>query len=90
MNIHLALNSCSPMPDEQLDRLIESLAQINVNLEGLRVSLSWLQETRADHEGRLRSLERWRYHATTWIGLAALLLGGILTRSVEWLLSGRA
>lgn len=69
--------------DESLDRLVESLAQINVNLECLRVSLGLLNETRADHEKRLRSIERWRYHLTPVLAAMTFLLGAVSSRALD-------
>jgi len=72
------------MAEESLDRLVESLALINVNLEGLRVSLQAVIETKADHEQRLRSMERWRYNMTPVVALMTFLLGAICNAALEW------
>jgi hypothetical protein len=63
--------------DERLDRVVESLQQINVNLEGLRVALVDVTETTTDHEERLRSIERWRYNLTPVIAAVTFVLGAI-------------
>jgi prefoldin subunit 5 len=63
--------------DERLDRIVEALQQINVNLEGLRVALQELSETTADHEERLRSIERWKYNLTPLLGALAFVLGAL-------------
>jgi len=74
------------MAEESLDRLVESLALINVNLEGLRVSLQAVTETKVDHEQRLRSMERWRYNMTPVVALMTFLLGAICNAALErWL-----
>jgi hypothetical protein len=72
--------------DERLDRMVESLQQINVNLEGLRVALVDLTDTSADHEQRLRSVERWRYNLTPVVAAVTFLLGAIGTIAVQRLL----
>lgn len=71
------------MAEESLDRLVESLALINVNLEGLRVSLQSVMETKADHEQRLRSMERWRYQLSPVIALITFVLGAVCSAAVE-------
>lgn len=46
--------------DDKLDRILESVQQVTIHVESLRVSLQRLIETVADHEQRLRGLERWQ------------------------------
>lgn len=65
------------MPDESLDRIVESLGQINVNLECLRVTLSGLSEVAADHEDRLRLIERWKHNLSPFVAIFTFLLGGV-------------
>jgi hypothetical protein len=72
--------------DERLDRMVESLQQINVNLEGLRVALIDLTETSADHEERLRSVERWRYNLTPVVAAVTFVLGAICSIAVQRIL----
>jgi hypothetical protein len=69
--------------DERLDRVIEALQQINVNLEGLRVAIVDLTETTADHEERLRSMERWRYNLTPVLAALTFVLGAICSVAVQ-------
>jgi hypothetical protein len=71
------------MPDESIDRLVESLAQINVNLESLRVSLGALNEFRLDHEQRLRSIERWKYNLTPILAAITFLLGAFFNAAIR-------
>jgi len=71
------------MGDESLDRLVESLAQINVSLEGLRISLQAVTETKADHEQRLRSIERWRYQLSPIMALITFVLGAMCSKALE-------
>lgn len=75
------------MADESLDRLVESLALINVNLEGLRISLVAVTETKADHEQRLRSIERWRYHLSPVLAVLTFILGAVTTAAMDRLFS---
>lgn len=69
--------------DERLDRVVESLQQINVNLEGLRVALIDLTETSADHEQRLRSVERWRHNLTPVLAAVTFVLGAICSVAIQ-------
>ncbi|TWT42807.1 hypothetical protein KOR42_46110 [Thalassoglobus neptunius] len=71
------------MTDETLDRIMESLCEINVHLEGLRVTMSGLIEDRTDHEVRLRRVERWKHHLSPVLIAATFLLGVITTEVVE-------
>ena len=72
--------------DERLDRVVEALQQINVHLEGLRVALVDLTETTADHEDRLRSIERWRYNLTPVLAALTFVLGAICSVAVQKLM----
>ncbi|HVJ84970.1 MAG TPA: hypothetical protein VM452_04950 [Caulifigura sp.] len=69
--------------DERLDRVVEALQQINVNLEGLRVALVNLTQTAADHEDRLRSVERWRNHLTPLVAALTFVLGAVCSAAVQ-------
>lgn len=69
--------------DERLDRVVEALQQINVNLEGLRVALVNLTQTTADHEGRLRSVERWRHYLTPLVAALTFVLGAVCSAAVQ-------
>lgn len=71
------------MPEDQVDRIIESLTRINVNLENLRVSLIALTETCTDHEQRLRSIERWKYNLTPVLAVATFVLGAVFSVALE-------
>lgn len=70
------------MPDESLDRVLESLCQINVNLEGLRVSLSVLSELNGDHETRIRKLEIWKHNLTPILAAITFILGAIFSAAI--------
>lgn len=73
------------MPDEHLDRILESLAQVNVNLEGLRVSLQAVIETTTDHEQRLRAIERWKHNLTPILAAITFLLGAVASIALDHL-----
>lgn len=77
-----------PRPEETWDRLVESLAQVSVNLESLRVALSLLNETRTDHEQRLRSIERWRHNLTPMLAAITFVLGAMFSVAAQRLVAG--
>ena len=65
--------------DERLDRIVESLQQINVHLEGLRVSLTSLVQDSEDHETRIRAVERWQSNLTPILAFLTFVLGAVFT-----------
>lgn len=69
--------------DERLDRVFESLQQVNVTLEGVRVTLAALVELSGDHELRLRKLERWRNHLTPILAALTFVLGAVVTDTIQ-------
>lgn len=71
------------MQDENSDRILESLCQINVNLEGLRVSLSMINELTTDHESRLRKIEVWKHNITPVLAVMTFVLGAVFTVALE-------
>jgi hypothetical protein len=72
--------------DDRLDRILESVQQLNVNLEGLRVMLEALAEAQADHERRLRVLERWRHSLTPILAALTFTLGAVVAETVKRLI----
>ena len=68
--------------DDRLDRITESLQQICVQLESLRVSLQSLGHAAEDHEIRLRGIERWRNTLTPVFAIATFVLGSIFTTAL--------
>lgn len=75
----------NPM-DEKLDRIVESLQQVNVNLESLRVSLSSLIGVSDDHESRIRTIERWQQNLTPVLAVLTFMLGALFTQALDrWL-----
>lgn len=69
--------------DEKLDRIVESLQAVNVNLEGLRVSLSSLVQVCDDQESRLRVVERWQQRVTPLFTALTFLVGAVFTEFVR-------
>ncbi|WP_437194549.1 hypothetical protein [Planctomicrobium sp. SH527] len=63
--------------DDSSDRILESLCQINVNLEGLRVTLSGVCERAGDHETRLREIEVWKHRLSPLVACMSFIAGGI-------------
>ena len=72
--------------DEKLDRIVETLQQVNVNLESLRVTLSSLVEVSDDHESRIRTVERWQQNLTPVLAVLTFMLGAIFTEVLDRLL----
>ncbi len=71
------------MQDENVYRLIESLSQINVSLESLRVTMSGISEVSSDHEARLRKIEVWKHNLTPILAAITFTLGAIFTVALE-------
>jgi len=63
--------------DDKLDRMLESLQQVAVSVESLRVSLNRLIDVTEDHEQRLRRLETWRNNLTPVIAVCTFVLGSL-------------
>ncbi|VAX40675.1 hypothetical protein MNBD_PLANCTO02-2915 [hydrothermal vent metagenome] len=66
--------------DEKLDRIYESIQQMNINLESARVSLISLIEICSDHEKRIRGIERWQQNLTPIMAVLTFALGAIFTQ----------
>ena len=71
------------MPDESFDRVIESLNQINVNLEGLRVTMTGMSEVANDHEKRLRKIEVWKHNLTPILAALTFTLGAVFSTALS-------
>ncbi|WP_437206452.1 hypothetical protein [Planctomicrobium sp. SH664] len=71
------------MADESLDRLVESLSQVNAHLEGLRVTMGALTEIKLDHEQRLRAVERWQQNLTPFLAMMTFILGGVVSAALD-------
>lgn len=66
--------------DEKLDRIFESIQQVNIILESTRVSLLSLIEICGDHEKRIRGIERWQQNTTPILAVLTFVLGAIFTQ----------
>lgn len=71
--------------DDKLDRIMESVQQVSVNVESLRVSVSSLLQVAEDHEHRLRLLERWRSNLTPVIAVLTFVLGSVFNAALQHL-----
>jgi hypothetical protein len=69
--------------DDKLDRLMEAVARMNVNLESVRVSVQALVAEQQDHEQRLRILERWRNNLTPVFAVLTFVIGSLFTAALE-------
>lgn len=69
--------------DDKLDRIMESMSQMHVQLESLRVSVQTLVQQQEDHETRLRILERWRNNLTPIFAVLTFVIGSLFTAALE-------
>ena len=69
--------------DEKLDRIVEAVQRVNVNLEGLRVTLATIADTTADHERRIRAVERWQHNVTPVLAAITFTLGAVFSVTLE-------
>jgi len=72
--------------DEKLDRIVEALHEVNVNLGGLQVTLTGLVEVTNDHETRLRVIERWQNNLMPILAAMTFVLGVTFTEVIDRLL----
>ncbi len=71
------------MPDnERIDRLLESLSRVSVQLETLRVSLRAVHEDLQDHEQRLRNVEQWKHKLTPVLAAISFVAGAAVSAFV--------
>ncbi|GAB4159752.1 MAG: hypothetical protein Tsb009_37070 [Planctomycetaceae bacterium] len=69
--------------DEKLDRIVEALQQVNVNLESLRVNLQTLDQLTIDHEKRIRSVEQWKHNITPILAALTFTLGAVFSVTLQ-------
>lgn len=74
------------MPDESVDRILETLTQVTVSLEGLRVTVMSVSDACHDHESRLRSIEMWKHNITPFFAVLTFALGAIFSIAIERML----
>ncbi|QDT33635.1 hypothetical protein [Thalassoglobus polymorphus] len=75
------------MHDESLDRILESLCQIQISLESLRVSVTSMNDVLGDHETRLRKIEVWKHNLTPVLAVLTFVLGAIFSVAVGKVIS---
>lgn len=80
------LSETSEQTRQRLDSLFGRLQEIQLTLERVRVSLETLTTKTADHESRLRRLERWQHRINPLLGLITFLLGAALTAALKLIL----
>lgn len=68
--------------ESRLDRVVDVLQQVNVNLEGVRISLLGLIQSREDHEARLRRVERWQHNLSPVLAVLTFILGAVFTETL--------
>ncbi|MEM1060979.1 MAG: hypothetical protein AAF532_02820 [Planctomycetota bacterium] len=76
------------MAERDHDILLEELQRIRVTLEGLRVTLSTLTEIGADHERRLRVVERRLHSWAAVLAAAVFVSGAVASFMVERVFAG--
>ncbi len=69
--------------DERIDRFVDSLRKISVQLENLRVSLLALHHDISDHEARMRSVEQWKHNLSPVLAIVSFVVGVILSAAVN-------
>ncbi len=63
-----------------------SLREISSHLAAMRATLDALTASLADHEARLRGVERWQHQATPLMSAVLFVLGVVVTVTLEhWL-----
>lgn len=66
--------------EDKLDRIVEAVHGVSVQLESLRTTLQQLQTASLDHEKRLRSIERWQNNLTPILAAMTFVLGASFTQ----------
>jgi hypothetical protein len=69
--------------DDKLDRILETMLRVSVELESLRVSVTSLLSVSHDHEQRLRLLERWRNNLTPLVAVLTFVLGAVFQAALR-------
>lgn len=72
------------MPDnERIDRLLESLSRVSVQLETLRVSLSGVHQDLQDHEQRMRVIEQWKHKLAPFLAAISFVAGAAVSAVIS-------
>lgn len=69
--------------EEKLDRVVDALHEVSINLESLRTMLLGLHTMSLDHEERLRAIERWQNNLTPVLAAITFLLGVTFTQVIN-------
>ncbi len=69
--------------DDKLERIVMALHDVNVALESVRTILQGLQNLSCDHEGRLRTIERWQHNLTPILAAMTFVLGITTTHVIN-------
>ncbi|WP_237229048.1 hypothetical protein [Rubinisphaera sp. JC750] len=69
--------------EDKLDRIVEAVHGVSVQLESLRTTLQQLQTASLDHEKRLRSIERWQNNLTPILAAMTFMLGASFTQVLD-------
>ncbi|MBR9801560.1 MAG: hypothetical protein ACE37I_19810 [Rubinisphaera brasiliensis] len=69
--------------EDKLDRIVEAVHGVSVQLESLRTTLQQLQTASLDHEKRLRSIERWQNNLTPILAAMTFVLGASFTQVLD-------
>ena len=69
--------------DEKLDRLIHSVQSMAVKIEQLRIGVDAMAKANADHEQRLRVIERWHNKMSPLLAVATFVLGAVFKMTLE-------
>lgn len=66
--------------NEKLDRIVQALHEVNLNLESLRIMLRGIETLTSDHEKRLRTIEKWQNNLTPVLAAMTFVLGVTFTQ----------
>lgn len=69
--------------EEKLDVLIQSMQGMNVKLEQLRVGMDAIVRANADHEQRIRVIERWQNKMSPLLAVGTFVLGAAFKMTMD-------
>ena len=73
----------APASPARIDDVVDRLQAIQLTLERLHVSVETLTRRVADHETRVRRLERWQQRMQPLLGAITFVLGAIATLAMN-------
>jgi hypothetical protein len=75
-----------PPPSDRLEKLLDTLQSLSLQLEHIRVSLEAVVELTKDHESRLRHVEVAQHRLTPFVSGLVVLLTTLATVAItQWL-----